>query len=105
MTEDLFDIYFTDDLPEEIKSQLPKDCWQEQIIQLFVLANRPLSIDEVMVGYYRKYGVAHNKMTLANYVWQLTKRHGCHIEKVKGKKGVYKYKGGFRRFEELKQDD
>ena len=58
-----------------------------------------------MVGYYRKDGVAHNKMTLANYVWQLTKRHGCYIEKVKGKKGVYKCKGGFRRFEELKQDD
>ena len=46
MTEDKFDttnifnIYYTEDLPEEITKQLPKDCWQEQIIKLFVLAGK-----------------------------------------------------------------
>ena len=98
-TTNIFNIYYTEDLPEEITKQLPKDCWQEQIIKLFVLAGKPLSIDEVLVGCYRKYKTIYDKQTLANYVWQLTKRHGCVLEKVKGRKGVYQYKKGFQRFE------
>lgn len=92
MTENTFDTYCRDDLPESIKSQLPKDNWWDRIFNLFILAKRPLTIDELLVGYYRQYGVVYNKQTLANNIWQLTKRHGGRVEKIKGKKGLYKLK-------------
>lgn len=69
MTENTFDTYCRDDLPESIKSQLSKDNWWDRILNLFILAKRPLTIDELLVGYYRQYGVVYNKQTLANNIW------------------------------------
>lgn len=89
--EDFFDIYNVDDLPEVIRKNLCRNenSWQSKILKLFDLVERPLSVDEIFVAYYRIYNEIIDKQKLANQIWQLTKRYGQYIEKVKGKKGLY----------------
>jgi hypothetical protein len=89
--ENLFDVSDTSDLPIEIVKQLnckkedkPKKC---RLTQLIKEADRPISLDELLVANYRKYGNKINRKSLQakmyikvlneNWpIWQNGKRKG-----------------------------
>lgn len=52
---DIFDISDLGDVPSIIKNGLKRDPFGEEILQLFKLAQRPLSIDEVYIAHYRMF--------------------------------------------------
>lgn len=94
MTEELFDIFNLDDLPEDMKREVESkrmDEFERKILELFELAKRPLSIDEVMVGLYRKYGVQKNHRQVMNKLYQMSSQiTSAKIATVK--RGVYQLK-------------
>lgn len=95
MTEEteLFNTERIDDLPPEMQQQVGKgrlDTFERQIIDLFEIAGRPLSIDEVMVALYRKYKVEKKRRQVLNKLYQMSSsKSGATIETIQGKKGIY----------------
>lgn len=87
---DLFaiDPFDLDGLPEELVSELAiskADQEDAQIIQLFRIAQRPLNINEVMVGLYRKFEVRQKRTALSARLYRMASRG----ELVNVEKGVY----------------
>jgi hypothetical protein len=76
---DLFaiDPYDVGGLPAELVEQLsiPKsDDDEVKLIQLLRLATRPLSINEIMVGLYRKFGDLHKRNSVNARLYRLSKK-------------------------------
>lgn len=53
--EDLFDLEDLSDLPEDLRPA-QRDTKIKRMLKLFEIANKPLSNEQLAVGYYRKYG-------------------------------------------------
>lgn len=86
---DIFDVVDLSDIKHNIGVGVNKK--HENIAELLRLAKRPLTIDELTVGYYRKYGksfLTKRQMTLM--VYQLARRNAYGIQSVG--RGVYKLK-------------
>lgn len=93
MSENLFDMFNLDDLPEDMKKEVVSkrmDEFERKILELFELAKRPLLIDEVMVGLYRGYGIQKNHRQVMNKLYQMSQGNTAKIET--SKKGVYQLK-------------
>lgn len=88
--QDLFQIdpFDLDGLPEELVSELAiskADQEDAQIIQLFRIARRPLNINEVMVGLFRKFDVQSKRTALSARLYRMATRD----ELRSVEKGVY----------------
>lgn len=88
MTDDIFDIRNTDDLPEQLQEAVKKE-FDNNIIELFKIAERPLHIDEVTVAYYRKYGIEKTKRQITIKLCNMSRRINPKIIKY-NKKGYYR---------------
>lgn len=62
---------------------------QAELIELFKLADRPLTVDEIMVGAYRQYGRVWKRASLLSKLYRMTK--GGYVKSLSGKgnKGRY----------------
>ena len=95
---DLFNLNNVDDLPPEMKKDVvskKRDGVEEKIIGLFKLAQRELTIDEVYVGFYRKFGEQKARKYIMSKLYNMSRSDDAAIERVKGKKGVYSLKEGY----------
>lgn len=102
---DIFDIYDLADLPGDIKTGLRKDPFGDEIVQLFKIANRTLSIDEVYVAHYRKFiadmqaensesfvKTSKTKRQITLKLYNMGKDPNSPIESVEGRNGLYRLK-------------
>lgn len=90
--DNLFDLNNISDIPAEIKQELNRDSFAEQIVELFNIANRELNVDEVTVGYYRKFNEIKTKRQIMTKLYNMSKESYPVIESVPGRKGVYRKK-------------
>lgn len=96
MNDNLFDLNNLIDIPKEIKKDLNSDEYAKRIIELFNIAKRPLSVDEITVGYFRKFNMSEEdseqktKRQLNVKLYNMSREKKPLIEAVKGKKGIYK---------------
>lgn len=83
----IFDLTALDDINETLKSELriasPKD---DQVLSLFEIKNK-LTIDEIIVGLFRKYALEKKRAYVTSRLTSLVKKDL--IEKVPGEKGTY----------------
>jgi hypothetical protein len=79
------------DLPEEIRAQiksLKAATTEDKIIDVIAdVYEGVASIDEILVGVYRKYKIVQKRHLLANKMYRMAKAGMLYA--VKGKKGVY----------------
>ncbi len=91
--KDIFDLTNVDDIPEDVKKDISVDVFATRIITLFELAKRELSIDEITVGYYRKYKNIETerktKKQIMGKVYNMSRERNPQIKSVEGKKGIY----------------
>lgn len=69
---DIFEI--TDDLPNEVKSNLAcleKNRIDNLLIDLLTIAKRPLTLNELIVGLYRKYNVQIDRAKLTAKLYRM----------------------------------
>lgn len=90
---DIFDVCNIDDIPDEIKKELNDDYFLKQILELFDIAKRDLSVDEVTVAYFRKFGEPKTKKQIMGKLYNMARAVNPKIVSVKGRKGVYRRKG------------
>ena len=90
---DIFDLTNVNDIPEEIKEGIVIDVVATRILELFKIANRPLSIDEITVGYYRKFKDKDQdlktKRKIMAKVYNMSRERNAKIKSIEGKKGIY----------------
>lgn len=85
----IFDTYNVDDLPKELQETVKADSFENRIIELFKIANRPLHINEVTAAYYRKYGELKTKRQIIVKLYNMIRLCNPKIAKHRGK-GYYK---------------
>lgn len=69
---DIFEI--TEDLPDEVKSNLvgiEKNRVDNLLIDLLTIAKRPLTLDELIVGLYRKYNVQIDRAKITAKLYRM----------------------------------
>ena len=87
---DIFDLSNIDDIAEEVTKDLSVDVFENHIIELFDLAKRDLSVDEVTVGYCRKYNEVKTKKQIMGKLYNMSRARNPKIKSVKGQKGIYR---------------
>ncbi len=92
--KDIFDLFDLSDIPEDL-GDIKADEVMKEIIELFCIAGRELSVNELTVAYYRKYTVGKGrpklqKFQMQNKIYKLGRDKNAPISPVNGKKGVYK---------------
>lgn len=85
LPDDMGDIY---DLPEALLSEL--SAWKEtelddQIVAVISSYGGEASLDQILVGLYRKFGVIQKRRFVQNKLYRMNR-----TTPVDGKKGVYK---------------
>lgn len=86
--EELFDLKNVTDIPETLQLKIHNlSATTDKILKLFAI-KAELSIDEILVGLYRKYKIERSRNWISATLYNLKKRD--YILKVNGKKGVYK---------------
>lgn len=85
----LFDLGDIGDIPESLRKEISgrADKFEQNICELFDLAERPLSIDEVSVAYFRKFKEEKTRTQIMNKLYQMSKKNEPYIKVVK--KGIY----------------
>jgi hypothetical protein len=99
---DLFKLDFVADLPAELVKGLratKRDMLEVRLIELFQISGRPLNLDEVLVGFYRKFNEVLDRRTVINKLYAMSKSASPAIEAVADKKGVYVIRNGFAHIE------
>ncbi len=92
--ENIFDLFDLSDIPSEL-GDIKKDELTNEILSLFKLAGRELSVDEVTVAHFRKYvkdipgKEMKTKTQIMNKLYKISREPNAQIESVKGRKGVY----------------
>lgn len=90
---DIFDVCNVEDIPDEIKNGLNEVLFAKQILELFDIAKRDLSVDEVTVGYFRKFGEPKTKKQIMGKLYNMARAVNPKIVSVRGRKGIYRRKG------------
>lgn len=83
-TESLFSLnpLELDALPEEFRSEISiseGDIQDAQVVELFRIASRPLDLNEVLIGCWRKFNVQHKRNQLTARLYRLVKRGQLHV--------------------------
>lgn len=86
---DIFNTDNLDDIPAAIKGDLVSNETEQRILNLFDIANRDLNLDEITVGYYRKYGEAKSRKFFMAKLYRMSKESRKKIEST-GHKGQYR---------------
>lgn len=87
MEIDVFDIKNIDDLPEDVLEEIGLSVsFTSKLISLFKIANRPLNVNELTVGYYRKYNEIKTKRQITLKLHKLSTGSNKIITKCLGKK-------------------
>ena len=95
MMANIFDLTNTTDLPKTIREGLSiktPNKFESDVRALFEIAGGPLTIDEITVGYYRKYGGTINKNNMMHKLYMAAKNKDCCFEKVRLSKSTYRLK-------------
>ena len=91
--KDIFDLFSIDDIPADIANGINTDTFAKRIIELLKLAGRPLSVDELTVGFYRKYKDENDgiktKRQITLKAYNMSKEEHPSIKSVENRKGVY----------------
>ena len=90
---DIFDVCNVDDIPDEIKNGLNEVLFAKKILELLDIVKRKLSVDEVTVGYFRKFGEPKTKKQIMGKLYNMARAVNPKIISVSGRKGVYRKKG------------
>ena len=85
---DVFNVLDVDDIKHDIGIGLTQA--RRNIVKLFKLANRPLTIDELTVGYYRSFKPYLTRKQISLMVDHMVKRPIYGIEKIG--RGIYQLK-------------
>ena len=97
--KNIFDLSNASDIPDEIKRELnvlKRDDFEKRLIELFKIANCELNLDQVQVGYYRKYGEIKERRIITAKLYNMCRTDHPAIESVTGKKGVYRLKDSYQ---------
>ena len=87
---DIFDVCSVDDIPDEIKNGLNEVLFDKQILELFDIGKRDLSVDEVTVAYFRKFGEPKTKKQIMGKLYNMARNKNPKIKSVRGRKGMYR---------------
>lgn len=94
----IFDLTDMEDIPEEIKEGINVDEYAGRIVDLFEIAGRELSVDEITVAYYRRYkdvdSSIKTKRQIMSKLYNMARERSPRIISVEGKKGIYALKEG-----------
>lgn len=91
---DIFDTKNLNDIPSDISSEIKKYDYANRIVELFKIAKRPLTPDEVTVAHFRKYGIVKGKRQIMAKMYNMAEKMDKPLlERVKGRVGVYKLNG------------
>ena len=88
--KNIFDSKDVSDLPEDILCELKKTRLGEMptsILKLYDIKGE-LSVDEVLIGLFRKYAIIKTRKQVVSYIYFLTRRK--YIIRIRGKQGVYR---------------
>lgn len=92
----IFDLKNTTDLPQGLRVGINKQKtptkFESDICDLFKIAGTDLTIDELTVGYYRKFGGNINKKLMMHKLYMATRNKHCGFEKVERTKSTYRLK-------------
>lgn len=94
----LFDLKNLSDLPPELRKDLgatKRDEFENELIQLFKMADGELTLDQVQVGYYRKYNKVCERRKLMMKLYNISRAKSPAIESVEKRKGVYKLRADY----------
>lgn len=97
---DIFDLKNLDDVPNEIQQVLQvtkRDQFEHRLIELYTLANRPLNLDEVVVGYFRMFNEHKERVKINTKLYNMARAAFPAVTSVKGKKGVYELTDAFKK--------
>ena len=86
---DIFNTDNVDDIPDIIRKGLLSNALEQRILALFDIAKRDLNIDEITVGYYRKYGEAKSRRFFMLKLYRMAKADRPKVE-CTGRKGEYR---------------
>lgn len=89
---DIFSLDNLDDLPVNLKAELKilsRDDFEKRVIELFLVANRPLNVDEVTVGLFRKFREERPRASVARKLYNMTRGAHASLNSLGSKKGVY----------------
>ena len=89
MTKNIFDLTDVSDVPAEISSELICDNFAQNILKLFELAGRNLTIDETTVGYYRQFNEIKTKRQIMVKLYSMARAKNAKIRSIPNLKGVY----------------
>lgn len=82
------------DLPEELLRQIPAtridDTERDVIDTMRQIFGGIASVDEVLVGLYRKTGVVHDRKKLAGKLYRMVNASPPLLEAVTGRRGIYR---------------
>lgn len=88
---EIFNLSNLEDLPDKLKADLKHentDPFKRKILELFTLKST-LSVDEIQVGFYRKHSEYKSRRQVVCKLYTMSKDKI--INRVKGRKGVYRY--------------
>ncbi len=92
MDKDIFDLKNVDDLPKPLINELVAyrvDKWEVVIIDLLSMRS-PLSLDQLMVGYFRKYDQHITRRQLTAKMYQMCRAANPKVDSIIGRKGLYR---------------
>lgn len=86
--KDIFDLNDLSDVSDEVRKAIKPASSNDKIIELFQIAKRELKTSELIVAYYRKFGVALTKKQMYMRLWVLLRNKS--VEQVR--RGLYRLK-------------
>lgn len=97
MEKDIFDLKDIADLPKTLKNELTvhkMSALERNIIELFNISKLELSLDQILVAYYRKYKKEFTRREMTAKLYNISRSINSPIESIIGRKGIYKLKKG-----------
>jgi len=83
MKEDIFNLEDLRDLPYEITCDLRYDTFFYKLLELFAIASRDLTVEELTVGYYRNFGEIKTKKQIMAKLYTKPKSKDGKIKIIK----------------------
>lgn len=91
----IYDTKNLDNIPKELKNQLSKNekkpSKNDNILTLIREANKPVTVDELLIALYRKYRITSKRHSVLNTIARLVQKKI--IESVSKGSGIYQIKG------------